>query len=111
METGQTSSDAANMVSDQGLHCLHTGLSVQITIKLKASTKQQKPLRNAFIQMIRVDNSTGQKRANHEVKEIDKMANDLLMNKLFYIYTSFLLNCHTYDSVRVSSKMKTLTLF
>ena len=41
--------------SDQGLHCLHTNVSMENAVKMKTSTT-----RNGPILMIRMEKSTGQ---------------------------------------------------
>ena len=51
------------VASDQGLHCLRTEISMEIAVKMKGSTKTPKT-RTGFIQMIRMDKSTGQIRVN-----------------------------------------------
>ena len=51
-------SDAA---SEQGLHCLHTGISIKNKIKMKKFTRH--PLKkNGIVQLIRMGKSTWRKR-------------------------------------------------
>ena len=49
-----------NAVSDQGLHCLLTEISMENAVKMKTSQETPKT-RNGLTQMIRMDTSAGQK--------------------------------------------------
>ena len=62
-----------NAASDQGLHCLLTGISIQNKMKTK-STQDTPKFGNGLVQLIRMEKSTGQiwvnKSCNRRAEEI-----------------------------------------
>ena len=58
IDPGQT---PQNAMSEQGIHCLLTGISMRYTKRRKNPTEKPKTT-NKFVQMNRLDESTGQKR-------------------------------------------------
>ena len=55
------------MASKRGLHCLCTAISMDVIVKMKNPPETPKT-RNGLIQMIRMDNSTGQTGVNSSNK-------------------------------------------
>ena len=62
-----------NVASDQGLHNLLTGISVQNRIKMKTSSRNPKA-RNGFVPTIRMDKFTYQKLKGLKNKQKKKQA-------------------------------------